>query len=165
MFDPETIPADAPELQRIRERLQGLYRELDEEIARAGPRCELSGRCCRFKEYGHTLFLSSPEAALLLADAPPPVRPLDDEGATCPWQDELGRCHARSARPLGCRIYYCDPAYQSLAPVLIERYLDRLKRLVVEEAWPWSYAPLHRHLRAAADAGAFPEGVAANPEP
>ena len=53
---------------------------------RHGPVCELSGRCCRFHEYGHTLFLPLPEAAVLIADAPPPGRDLDD-GDSCPWQD------------------------------------------------------------------------------
>ncbi len=30
---------------------------------------------------------------VLIADAPHPVRPLD-QGATCPWQDGHGRCTA-----------------------------------------------------------------------
>ena len=39
------------------------------------------------------------------------MRPLD-QGATCPWQDSRGHCTAREARPLGCRVYYCDPAFE-----------------------------------------------------
>ena len=135
-----------------REPLAILYRELDAAVAEAGPRCTLSGRCCRFEEYGHTLFLSAPEAAVLLADAPPPSRPLDD-GLTCPWQDERGRCTAREARPLGCRVYFCDPTFQEHAPRLSEEFLSRLKAIVVDRGWPWGYAPLHRHLTAAFDRG------------
>ena len=45
---------------------RALYEELDAEVARLGPVCQLSGRCCRFKEYGHTLFVSTPEVQLLL---------------------------------------------------------------------------------------------------
>src|SRR3954452_19573866 len=101
----------SPETGRIRAALHALYAALDEEVARLGPVCRLSGRCCRFAEYDHTLFVSAPEMAVLLADAPPPSRPLDD-GETCPWQDTKGRCTAREARPLGCRVYYCDPTYQ-----------------------------------------------------
>src|SRR5437764_4905777 len=104
--------------------------------------------CCRFAEYGHTLFVSVAEFAVLLADAPPPARPLDD-GATCPWQDAHGRCTAREARPLGCRVFFCDPAYLPEAPDLSERYLARLKRLVEDCDLPWDYAPLHDHLRRA----------------
>ena len=117
---------------------------------RAGPVCDLSGRCCRFAEYDHTLFLSGIEAEVLLADAPSACRPLDD-GATCPWQDARGRCTAREARPLGCRVYYCDPAYQEAGQALSEAYLSRLKNLADTHDRPWAYAPLHRHLREAVD--------------
>jgi hypothetical protein len=132
----------------FREDLHQLYDELDAEIRRLGPRCEISGRCCRFEEYGHTLFLSAPEAALLVAEAPPPSRPLDD-GSTCPWQDTRGRCTARDARPLGCRVYHCDPSFQDAMPAVSETYVARLKVLVNRLGLPWNYAPLHRHLRAA----------------
>ena len=131
---------------QFREPLLALYSDLDEEIRRLAPVCELSGRCCRFEEYGHTLFLSAPEAALLIADAPSPARPLDD-GATCPWQDTQGRCSARDARPIGCRVYFCDPLYQDHAPLVSEAFIGRLKTLVEALELPWDYAPLHRHLR------------------
>ncbi len=148
----ESPPLD-PDL--VRQPLRVLYGDLDAAVARFGPSCELSGRCCRFAEYEHTLFLSAPEMAILLADAPPPSRPLDD-GATCPWQDLKGRCSAREARPLGCRVYYCDPSYQDQAPGLTEAFLGRMKRLVDELQLPWNYAPLHHHLRQAEAEGRFP---------
>lgn len=140
---------------RFREALRVLYADLDAEVARLGPACQLSGRCCRFAEYDHTLFVSAPEVALLLADAPAPPRPLD-QGETCPWQDARGHCTARQARPLGCRVYYCDPSYQDHAPALSERFIARLKRLADERALPWDYAPLHRHLHSARAEGRFP---------
>jgi hypothetical protein len=136
----------------FRAELRGLYEELEAEIRRLGPVCELSGRCCRFAEYGHTLFVSAPEAALLVSDAPPTVRPLDD-GETCPWQDAEGRCTARDARPLGCRLYFCDPAFQEALPALGESFVSRLKMLVDRLDLPWDYAPLHKHLREAEAAG------------
>jgi hypothetical protein len=142
-----------PDLARIREALGVLYRELDQAVARHQPVCELSGRCCRFRDYGHTLFLSAPEAALLLADAPPPARGLDD-GATCPWQDARGRCTAREARPVGCRVFFCDPRFETILPELAEEFTGRLKRLVEAEGWAWDYAPLHRHLSRAWPKGA-----------
>ncbi|MGC8638896.1 MAG: hypothetical protein ACP5XB_03335 [Isosphaeraceae bacterium] len=134
------------QLASIRDNLCTLYRELDRDLARLGPICELSGRCCRFQEYGHTLFISEPEARLFFADAPVPVRPLDD-GQSCPWQDANNRCTARDARPLGCRIFFCDPAFDEIAPRLTERYLGKLKQLANQHGWSWNYAPLHRHLQ------------------
>jgi hypothetical protein len=155
MNDPDPPPAPlAPDVARFRGPLLALYDELDAAVAALGPVCQVSGCCCRFAEYGHTLFVSAAEAALLLAEAPPPARPLDD-GATCPWQDRHGRCSARGARPLGCRVYFCDPAYQPHAPELSERFLGRLKRLVERLGLPWDYAPLHHHLRHAAAEGRF----------
>jgi hypothetical protein len=138
----------ALDVSEFREALHALYASLDAETAKRGARCALSGRCCRFHEFDHTLFLSAPEAALLVADAPVPTRPLDD-GASCPWQDAHGQCNAREARPLGCRVYFCNPDYQPHGPDLTEVYLGRLKRLADERGLPWSYAPLHHHLRQA----------------
>ena len=123
-----------------------IYREVDEEVRAAGPVCVASGRCCRFKEYGHTLFLSNLEAELLLADAPPFERPVSPD--FCPFQVE-NLCTAREPRPLGCRIYYCDPNYQETSKRISEDYLRRLKNLADELGIEWRYAPLHTFLSAA----------------
>ena len=126
--------------------LKELYARVDEAVARLAPVCRISGRCCRFREYSHTLFLSAPEFEYLLSRAPDPVRPLDD-GETCPWQDGREKCTAREARPLGCRVYFCDPSYQDAAPEISERFIAELKRLADRHGLGWDYAPLHRHLR------------------
>jgi len=146
----------------FREPLLALYAELDAEIRRLGPKCDLSGRCCRFVEYGHTLFLSEPEAALLVSDAPPPSRLVDD-GATCPWQDDRGHCTAREARPIGCRVYFCDPNYETNAPGLSEAFIARLKTLVNDLALPWNYARLHRHLEDMIEQGWSPRRASFDP--
>lgn len=130
--------------------LRDLYKQVDAEVARLGPVCQLSGRCCRFKEYGHTLFVSTPEIQLLLDGAPRPQRPLDG-GETCPWQDVRGHCTARDCRPLGCRVYYCDPAYEPSAHSLSERDVAGLKALTDKHGLTWNYAPLHRHLEEECD--------------
>jgi Fe-S-cluster containining protein len=154
-MNPATSTAAPLDPDRFREPLRLLYAELDATVARIGPVCRLSGRCCRFAEFDHTLFASAPEAALLLADAPAPARALDG-GATCPWQDARGHCTARDARPLGCRVYYCDDSYQGHAVEVSEAFIARLKRLVEDLDLPWDYAPLHHHLRRARDEGRFP---------
>jgi hypothetical protein len=128
------------ELQR---QVLQLYEEVDREVAAAGPVCVASGRCCRFKEYGHTLFLSNLEADVLLAGAPPYDRPVTPD--FCPFQ-KGNLCTARGPRPLGCRVYYCDPAYQETAGRISETYLRRLKELAEAHGVPWRYAPLHAFL-------------------
>jgi hypothetical protein len=133
-----------------------MYREVDAAVAAAGPVCEASGRCCRFKEYAHVLFLSSLEADVLLAAAPPYEKPVSPD--FCPFQkDRL--CTAREPRPLGCRIYHCDPAYQETGNQLTETFLKKLKRLADEHGLEWLYAPLHHFLNNA------PERPAPPPEP
>lgn len=156
-MSPADDPASSLDPSTFREALHEVYADVDAEVARHSPVCAISGRCCRFEEYGHTLFVSAPEFELLLAEAPAPSRPLDG-GATCPWQDDRGRCSARDARPLGCRVYFCDPSYQPIAPDIAEAGIARLKRLVDERGLPWNYAPLHRHLARAAEEGRFPSG-------
>jgi hypothetical protein len=155
----EVDPVSTIDPSSVRGPLQQLYAELDARVAEHGPVCVVSGRCCRFEEYGHTLFLSAAEAALLVADAPPPARPLDDS-SSCPWQDLAGRCTARGARPLGCRVYFCDPAYEGKAEPITEEFLGRLRRLVDSLGLPWGYARLHHHVSAAARAGLLPDEVA-----
>ncbi len=133
-------------LDQFRAELLAIYARLDAEIEAFQPVCVLSGRCCRFEEYGHTLFATTLEVALLAADAPPAPRPLD-AGASCPWQDAHGRCTARSARPLGCRVYFCDPAYEPHAPAISARFLDAIRDLAARHGLASVYAPLHTHLR------------------
>jgi len=126
-----------------------LYREVDREVTSAGPVCVSSGRCCRFKEYGHVLFLSNLEAEVLLQSAPPFETPVTSE--FCPFQKD-NLCTAREPRPLGCRIYYCDPSYQETGKQITEKALGRLKQLAQEQGVPWRYAPLHHFLNHPEDA-------------
>jgi Fe-S-cluster containining protein len=120
-----------------------LYAEADREVAAAGPVCVASGRCCRFKEYGHVLYLSSLEAEVLLHSAPDYEGPVTPD--FCPFQ-KGNLCTAREPRPLGCRVYYCDPAYQQTCSDLMEKYTRRLKDLAESEGLAWCYAPLHHFL-------------------
>jgi Fe-S-cluster containining protein len=133
-------------MSTIRDGLLAICDDLAADIARAAPVCELSGRCCRFKEYGHTLFLSRPEAEQLLEQGLPENANVDETG--CPFQID-GLCTARDRRPLGCRVYYCDSNYAGVGEVLSERYLRRLKELHDETGTPWEYRPLHVFLREA----------------
>lgn len=129
----------------LRRQVLALYEDVDRDVAAAGPVCVASGRCCRFKEYGHTLFLSGLEADVLLADAPSFERPVSSD--FCPFRDG-NLCTAREPRPLACRIYHCDPRYQDTGNELSEKYLRRLKDLADEHGLAWTYAPLHHFLNA-----------------
>jgi hypothetical protein len=138
--------------ETTRRQVLEMYREVDREVAAAGPVCVASGRCCRFKEYGHVLFLSNLEADVLLRGAPSYEGPVTPD--FCPFQ-KGNLCTAREPRPLGCRVYYCDPKYQEIGVAISEKYLRRLKALADAAGVPWRYAPLHHFLN-------HPEDVAAD---
>jgi hypothetical protein len=129
--------------QRLRLQVLEIYREVDREVAAAGPVCLASGRCCRFKEFGHVLYLSNLEADVLLAAAPPYEQPVTAD--YCPFQ-KGNLCTAREPRPVGCRVYYCDPSYQETGNRITEKYLHRLKRLADANGVDYLYAPLHHFL-------------------
>jgi Fe-S-cluster containining protein len=127
----------------LRNRVLEIYAEVNAAIALASPRCDASGRCCRFAEYKHTLFLSHFEAEILLDTAPAFSKPASS--ATCPFQVN-NLCTARDERPLGCRIYFCDPAFQEQQSTITEVALKKLKQLADEFGTGWRYAPLHVFL-------------------
>jgi len=135
-----------PQAMSLRLKVLEIYAEADREVAEAGPICVASGRCCRFKEWGHTLFLSNLEAKVLLDAAPPYAGPVTPD--FCPFQ-KGNLCTAREPRPLGCRVYFCDPAYQERSHAISEKYVRRLKMLAEENGLPWRYAPLHVFLNEA----------------
>lgn len=125
-----------------------LYDEVDAEIARHAPVCRLSARCCRFREYGHDLFVSGLEHEYWLRADEPAVSAEDwRPGENCPWQSASGMCHARKGRPLGCRVYYCDPAFESVMPDITEAAISRIKRITGQAGMAWDYRPAHEHLK------------------
>ena len=52
--------------------LERVYADLEAELAERRPRCELSGRCCRFAEVGHQLWTTRLELEYLREHAGPP---------------------------------------------------------------------------------------------
>lgn len=120
-----------------------IYDDLARDINQLAPVCDLSGRCCRFKEYGHRLYLSRSEAELLLEEGLPPGATVSEDG--CPFQQGL-LCTAREKRPFGCRVFFCDPKYAGQAELLSEKYLSQLKTLHRETNTPWEYGELYLYL-------------------
>jgi len=127
--------------------LGALYARVEAEIARHAPVCELSGRCCRFREFGHDLFVSGLEREYWFRSGEPAIsadrwKP----GENCPWQSETGRCHARLGRPLGCRVYFCDPSFGPFMPDVMEPAISAIKRITRQAGMEWDYRPAHEHL-------------------
>jgi hypothetical protein len=137
----------------VRQKVLEVYAKADAAVAAAGPRCDASGKCCRFTEYGHTLFISQFEAEILLETAPPYSSPVTRDN--CPFQID-GLCTARESRPLGCRIYFCDPTYEPRMVEIIEESIAQLKSIADGHDTGWQYAPLHHFLNSAMGTGTAP---------
>lgn len=123
--------------------LEVLYAELDAEVSAHSPRCELSGRCCRFEEAGHVLYATALETDYAVRQHPEAHAP-EAEGR-CPYHVR-GLCTAREGRPLGCRTYFCDPLTENVLLEVHERYLTRVRAIEREHGYPAAYAPFPAQL-------------------
>ena len=117
------------------QKLETIYGELGEELNRLRPRCELSGRCCKFKEYDHQLWTTPLEIDYLIENVGLPEKV---DHAVCPWLAG-GKCSVRDHRMLGCRIFFCDPAYENQMGPLYEKYHKRVKDLHGQADVPYEY--------------------------
>ena len=117
--------------------MESLYHELDEAIAAHDPVCLSCGNCCHFEPAGHHLFVTSAELAYFLAHTPEPIRTVHPR-QPCPYQVG-GRCTTRRQRPVGCRVFFCDPAAQPWQGPLTEHTLDRLRDIHRRFALPYAY--------------------------
>lgn len=137
--------------------LEDIYHQLDEDIAGRKPTCVASGRCCKFETWGHRLYVSTLELAYFErvtqseqsaahdTDAGTAITfPLPlythDKGFSpgCPWQID-GLCTARAARPLGCRIYFCDATAATWMHERYEHYHQSIMALHEQFQIPYRY--------------------------
>jgi len=118
--------------------LENIYADLERELSALRPLCNRSSRCCRFREYGHQLWTTSVELDYLVKREGLPAQAAPDSG-TCPYLKD-GLCGVRDHRMLGCRIYFCDPAYAPAMAPLYEKYHARIKELHRRHGLPYEYA-------------------------
>src|SRR5688572_7737954 len=114
----------------------------------------MSGRCCRFEEYGHRLYVSTIELAAFLhatqqagQSAQIAAAMENWDGAGCPFQ--VGKlCGVHALRPFGCRIFFCDPTATQWQNEQYEQFHARLKRLHDDLNVPYFYVEWRQALRA-----------------
>ena len=139
-----------------------VYAEAQVQIDQRKPRCEMSGRCCRFEEYGHRLYVTTLELAAFVQQLPAvsrrlPVKQdrlpvlatgngqLTTDSAGCPFQRNR-LCTVHPIRPFGCRIFFCDPASTDWQNDAYERFHARLKVLHADLNVPYFYVEWRRAL-------------------
>ncbi|HZW08999.1 MAG TPA: YkgJ family cysteine cluster protein [Phycisphaerales bacterium] len=136
--------------------LELVYEAIARAVAQRRPVCDASGRCCRFEEWGHRLYVTGLEAAYLLARLDRPLTP-ERIGAAraaggCPFQKSL-LCSVHAIRPLGCRVYYCDETAQEWQMELSERMLREMRGIHERHGLPYRYGEWRAMLGVIVEAG------------
>ena len=145
-----------------REAILRLYADVQHEIDVRRPVCVMSGRCCRFEDFGHRLYVTTLELASFVhgvrrATVPAGGKPWDGTG--CPFQSNK-LCGVHAIRPFGCRMFFCDATATDWQNETYERFHTRLKVLHDELAVPYYYVEWRQalNLLGLADAGAAGAG-------
>jgi Fe-S-cluster containining protein len=148
----------------VREAIHALYADLQRKIDDRRPVCIASGRCCRFEEFGHRLYVTTMELAAFLHELQRLAAPTasgDWDGRGCLFQRNK-LCGVHAIRPFGCRMFFCDATSTDWQQEQYERFHERLKLLHEQLAVPYFYIewrealrrlPLNLHLPAAAGGG------------
>lgn len=131
------------------------FAEVDQSIAQHDPVCRNRGACCRFDGFGHKLYVTSVELIYFVQGQRDAWRDMPaqkqachpaDAASVCPYHVG-GGCTARSHRPLGCRIFYCDPETRDWQPAEYERRHGELRRLGVRLGVDYRYVEWLSALR------------------
>lgn len=153
-LDDETIASwrawrEAAARAEVDAELRSLYADLDAAVAARGPRCDQSGRCCKFDTYGHRLYVTALEIAwfirsvrssesrvpslqtergLRIFDSGRGTRDPGQSQDACVYQVD-GLCTTHAVRPLGCRVFFCEPGTEEWQHATYERFIDRLRAM------------------------------------
>jgi len=129
--------------------MRDFYEAADKVIVARGALCTNRGDCCRFGEFGHRLYVTTLEVVYFIARHTSRLPVTED---ACPHAID-GTCHAREGRPLGCRVFYCDPKAQDWQGPLTEKMLSRLREMHTRLNVPYVYQDWLTILRRVADDG------------
>lgn len=105
--------------------MAAFYTRVDGVVAGYQPICRNRGDCCQFKRFGHRLYVTTVELAYFFEGWGHSWRSPDDNGG-CPFQVD-GMCQARLHRPMGCRVFFCDPGAKAWQGPTYEGFLAELK--------------------------------------
>ena len=129
----------------IESEISVIHDRVAHEVRAKAPICLASGSCCKFDAFDHRLYATGLEAArcVYICETEGQGIGLDDvnaarERGNCPWQN--GRlCLARSGRPVGCRVFYCDPRASDWVPDIAEWAHSEMKSLHERHSIPYMY--------------------------
>ena len=128
----------------VRDAVENIYRALQDAIELRKPVCVTSGRCCRFDEFGHQLFVTTMEMGAFVAqleqwhDSTEHVAGSTAAAGGCPFQ--VGKlCGVHQIRPFGCRVFFCDETATDWQRNQYSRFHEEFKRLHEQCQIPYFY--------------------------
>jgi hypothetical protein len=133
----------------VRRAVGHLYTAVQDAIDLRRPVCNASGRCCKFDDFGHRLFITTMELSAFLAEFNgPPASIIGEVSANgCPFQMN-GLCAVHAIRPFGCRIFFCDKTAETWQQDQYGRFHSELKRLHEVLDVPYFYVEWREALKA-----------------
>jgi len=137
---------EASQRPEVLSAIDQLYATVQDEIDLRRPLCVISGRCCRFEEYGHRLYVTTMELARFVREAGPVTLPGEWDGTGCPYQ-RAKLCTVHAIRPFGCRMFFCDSTSTEWQNAAYERFHSELKRLHETLQVPYLYVEWREALR------------------
>lgn len=120
----------------VRAAVDAIHADLDAAVTEGNPTCWVSGRCCHFNAFGHRLYVTALETAIVLHRVNP-LRDID-LAAPCAFQHE-GLCGIHALRPLGCRVFFCQEGKEQWQRDLYEQFQSRLRQLHDAHHIPYRY--------------------------
>jgi Fe-S-cluster containining protein len=125
---------------KIEKELQGIYKELDDELAKVSPGCDACGECCNFDKFDHVLYATMIEVDYIKRNVLVPQK--HPSKNICPFLADQ-KCTIRDHRTLGCRVFYCNPDYQkNQSQEIYNKYYRKIKDLAQTHGLEWRYAPM-----------------------
>lgn len=126
--------------EEVQNAVGDLYQSFQQQVDLRKPICSQSGQCCRFRDYGHRLYITTIELALFAASLPKDhfFNPAAPEQGACPFQQD-NLCSVHTIRPFGCRIFFCDPSATDWQQSQYELFHARLKDLHHHLNIPYTY--------------------------
>jgi Fe-S-cluster containining protein len=133
--------------EEARRAVQQVYDDLQRAIDERRPICNASGRCCRFEEFDHRLYVTTLELAAFVYELELRGLPREKwDGTGCPFQIS-GLCSVHTIRPFGCRIFFCDATATHWQQDQYEQFHARLKQLHETLNVPYFYVEWRSALR------------------
>jgi Fe-S-cluster containining protein len=133
----------------VADAIRQLYADVQQAIDARKPVCVMSGRCCRFEEFGHRLFVTTMEMGAFVAQQPSASLEAWD-GTGCVFQKNK-LCSVHTVRPFGCRMFFCDATSTEWQNEQYELFHSRIKSLHQSLGVPYFYVEWRAALRTVFD--------------